>query len=120
MTIAIGMLAEDGVVIAADTQESYGYLKGETGKVRVGAGSIMTVLPKAGPKRNTAFAVSGSGNSPYVEAIGPELVEIALKYQEAGPTRIESHLREHVRKFYEKHVIPFSSYSGEERQTLIC
>jgi 20S proteasome alpha/beta subunit len=35
MTIALAIKANDGLVIAADTQESYGFIKAPQAKVRV-------------------------------------------------------------------------------------
>jgi 20S proteasome alpha/beta subunit len=54
MTIAVGMLANGGIVLAADTEQSWGLLKTGRRKVR----SAM---------HNGGMVVAGSGSQGYIE-----------------------------------------------------
>jgi hypothetical protein len=105
MTICIGLLAQDGVVVASDSQESFGFLKGDTQK-------IMVALDSEAP---ATFAISGSGDGPYVDAISLDLVNIALDHKGKPPKDLQTGIQNHLTKFYENHVIPFSNYPTEER-----
>jgi hypothetical protein len=63
MTIAIGAIARDGLVLAADTQESGGYWKHDQGKIyECGRGLLET------PNGGAAFClVSGAGHAHLVD-----------------------------------------------------
>src|SRR5207247_11290193 len=71
MTIAIGLLATDGVVIAADTQESAGY----PGDMKSSGTKILWALRSnaSNPPVTGAFAVSGAGTVGYLDAVNQKL-----------------------------------------------
>ena len=58
MTIAVGILASDGVVIAADREEGDGYLKTDTGKV---SQTFKGTAPIG------SIAITGAGTGPYLD-----------------------------------------------------
>src|SRR5258708_636501 len=60
MTIALGILASDGIVLAADTQETAGYFKGFALKIH----SAMTKT-NIHSNVNSALAITGSGHGVY-------------------------------------------------------
>src|SRR5271165_3308515 len=113
MTIALGLLASDGAVIAADTEESTGdYMKGVRGK--------MACYFAHDDEWAESCVVTGAGNSGYVRAL---MEELGQTYQAADPkTAIFSHrqsdakdtlqykFRECIKKFYKEHIIPFATY----------
>src|SRR5437667_12469328 len=73
MTIAIGLLATDGVVIAADTQESAGY----PGDMKSSGTKILGALRSdaSNPPVTGAFAVSGAGTVGNLDAVNQKLAE---------------------------------------------
>src|SRR5208283_5317188 len=63
MTIALGVLAKDGVVLAADTELTWGYLKTSGEK-------IWTTEAETG-----ALAIAGAGPGGYLEAVSQQLID---------------------------------------------
>jgi ATP-dependent protease HslVU (ClpYQ) peptidase subunit len=90
MTIALGILASDGIAIAADTQETDGYFKGFALKIH----SAMTFTTLEGTAKS-AVAVTGSGSA------------------------FESHLRERVEEFHAKHVTPLPGHLAREVNLIV-
>jgi hypothetical protein len=87
VTVALGLLAGTGIVIAADTEETVGENKVSALKTRTSFWH--------------PFAVTGAGNGSYIDAITQELESCQAKH--ATDT-----LSETLSAFYVKHVIPFS------------
>jgi 20S proteasome alpha/beta subunit len=102
MTIALGMLAQGGIVIAADREQSDETLKSEQGKIhtfwRVNRGTV---------------AISGAGNGPYLDALTAEVQDwfmddnTKFKASEFG-----KELRSTNHAFYKKSVLPFVPYES--------
>ena len=95
MTIALGILAPDGVVKAADTQESWGYFGGA--KI-----SGYKILTRVGNGR--ACSATGAGSAGYLDSLSQELTDNFLDVPD--PTNVERRLREKVREFYADHIRP--------------
>lgn len=116
MTIAIGMRAQDGLVVAADTQESIGdYLKGVKGKM-----SCFYTHDKGWAE---SCIVAGAGDSGYVQAL---MEELGQTYQAADPIMhvyhlgkntpsLQSEFRDCIKRFYKEHIIPFAAYPERKR-----
>jgi 20S proteasome alpha/beta subunit len=103
MTIALGILASDGVVIAADTQENIGALKVTTRKI----------FTRRDPIRGRAFAASGAGNSGYIDAINQRL---ARHFERANtPELAESDMSAALLAFYRDHLFPMNVVPARER-----
>jgi len=66
MTICIGLLASDGLVIAADAQESDTYLKRTQQKIMPWLGGI-TIGSNPTPA-SAACAFTGAGDAGYIDA----------------------------------------------------
>ena len=104
MTIALGILATDGIVIAADTQESWGYLGG----AKISGNKILT---RVGDGR--ACSATGSGSAGYLDSLNQELTDNFLDVPDTKA--VERRLREKLRKFYAAHVLPMSDLPEHER-----
>ncbi len=117
MTIAIALSAHNGVVVAADTQESTGdYMKGAKGK--------MACYYARDKDWVESCIVAGAGDSGYVQAL---IEELGQTYQAADPNMqihsmekksppsLQSEFRDCVKKFYKEHIIPFAAYPERKR-----
>lgn len=103
MTVAAGFLCEDGIVIAADTQETtVGYMKGERRKIdyyRMDEWSI---------------AVVGSGEASYVDMCVQKVIrQFAREKNSPLPTLAE--IEDCALLIFERHFAPLSIYSARER-----
>jgi hypothetical protein len=103
MTIAVGVLATDGIVLAADTQLTLTNVwKGEGGKIMASA--------RTDRKRVTgACAITGATSRyEYLRAIGDELSKDFLAgLDDADKPAAYLRLGGVVHQFYERHVVPF-------------
>jgi hypothetical protein len=99
MTIGLGILASDGVVIAADTQETAGYFKGFALKIH----SAMTHTNPHSTVQS-AVAITGSGPGVYLDAVADEIIRDFDRNQDSSIVALESHLRERVEDFWARHV----------------
>lgn len=103
MTIALGILAADGVVIAADTQENVGAMK-------VSGRKIFT---RRDPHRGRAFSATGAGNSGYLDAISQRL---AKEFERArSPLKTEELMGSRLLSFYRDHIFPLNAIPARER-----
>ncbi|MGA2903246.1 MAG: hypothetical protein ABSD98_05425 [Candidatus Korobacteraceae bacterium] len=106
MTIAIGILATDGIVIAADREESDGYLKHDRGKIfqtfrgRTPTGSI---------------ALTGAGDGPSLDGVCNLLANTFSAEHDIGSDAAEKALVDAHRKYYEETILPFSLQPQLER-----
>ncbi len=119
MTIALGVSGHGGLVIAADTLESYGYAgaaKLSTSKITCFYDNILTQLPDKLPK-NQAFtlsdlggcAITGAGDSEYVEYLTRELGATFLdkENQRLHGESLRIALEKPLRKFHARHIARF-------------
>jgi 20S proteasome alpha/beta subunit len=107
MTIALGILADDGLVLAADTEETYGgYAKLDHGKIQPAA------YFKDG--HGQVAWTAGAGHSGYIDAFTQTL---GLALAEGSRERRDPALtfKLALREFYADHVLPFAGYPAEER-----
>jgi 20S proteasome alpha/beta subunit len=95
MTIAIGLMAKDGVVIAADTEENAGYVKTSGHKI---------LLRSTNGK---SIAITGSGGADYLDSIAQDLEEEFLK---RSKTPIAKRLKKIFVPFYQQHVLDLYKY----------
>ena len=110
MTIALGLLAGRGIVIAADTEESVGEDKLDA--LKTSASSPIW----SGP---SGLSVTDAGNGWYVDAIIEELEKRhdSLAEVDLGQLRVE--FEKLLMDFYRKHVIPFRDAADLDFQLLI-
>jgi hypothetical protein len=122
MTICLGVLAGDGLIIAADTEETDGFLKTNQQKISVSVN--IHLIASVNAKKHTkgkvgvppvaTCAIAGAGNAGYLDSITPLLAKdfgdgkksVEASQGDAGKT---------VRTFFREHVIPFAAYPLLER-----
>jgi len=117
MTIAVGIAAGDAIVIAADTEESSGYLKSEStkiltvlGQVQLGSGNATAHHPSRG-----ACLISGAGNADYIDGLKEELASVFLDNPDLAGKELQKKLGSCVKEFYRDHVIPFAGFPEDQR-----
>lgn len=118
MTIAVGILARDGVVLAADTLETVqGYWKGEQGKIRW-VEQHGQLHPNA-ERFDGACAVTGTGRGEAVEAIQQRLLH-AFGYERSAvtPEILRPLLERELSAYYAENIIPFASFNDPNDQGL--
>lgn len=105
MTICIGIRAHDGVVIAADAQETLGDFKRHTQKILPFCGPIGLGNNPQTPTMACLF--TGAGEAGYLDAF----FDFALKDINTGlnGTEFEKFLSEKTRTFHETHLFPLAS-----------
>src|SRR5438445_5672612 len=112
MTIALGLVGTDGIVVAADTEESYGAIKTDTTK-------ILTVFcTGADGKPNPvpgACVISSAGDSGYVTSLGEKLAHVFFADTERAEPPLQEAFEDCLAAFYAKHVIPFATFPEDER-----
>ncbi len=109
MTIALGVRATDGIVVAADRQETVGYQKSDTGKI------------VASWKQNPtgSLIVTGAGTGAYLDSIAQQLQAwFADDKASRTPKEIGDVINAANRKFYSEAVIPLSGYPDHESTRL--
>lgn len=101
MTIAVGLVANDGVVLAADAQETEGYFKGFSLKIN-------TAMTHTGihAKVKSAIGITGAGPSIHLDAISDEIINRFHDNQHKEINAFQSDLAECVRNFYLRHIAP--------------
>jgi 20S proteasome alpha/beta subunit len=104
MTICIGMRAEDGIVIAADAEESDHYYKRAQQKIF----PFQQMHVGANPQAPTfAYAFTGAGNSGYLDAFFHYAMS-RLPKQTQTIADVERSLGEEILKFHCDHLFPLA------------
>src|SRR5271166_5047297 len=98
MTIAVGILASDGVVIAADREEGDVYLKNDSGKV---SQAFKGTVPIG------SIAVTGSGSGPYLDEVARLITDGFCDDAVGTEATVEARIRKTHRKYYKEAVLPF-------------
>jgi 20S proteasome alpha/beta subunit len=94
MTIAVGLLAENCVVIAADTQETY-----DTAKV---SGDKIQSLISFQQDSKGVIAITGAGDADYLDKFAQDAMHAYLHH--SGP--LVRALEQTLAAFYKAHVLP--------------
>ncbi len=120
MTIALALSTMTGVVLAADSQETYpGFWKLDTGKIRTIQSTIDNVLTRS-------CLVSGAGTAAFIDALTERVQHVVctcpidnrtLDEHLADPFNDELDIRlgSAVKDFYREHVVPLAVYPSMER-----
>ena len=107
MTIALGMLTTDGIIVAADTQVGIeNYLKNSRGKI---AGCSATTI-----HGDFNFSITGAGSAADLSALQIRLVEwFHEEISKNGDGKsIETALQSKIKEFHTEHVLPFEGMSS--------
>ena len=108
MTIAIGLRANDGIVLCADTQHTVsGYIKTYDGKVDV---NIFR-------EPFLAFALAGAGTDDYIKTAKQALMS-AFPEECNTMVAVESILRERWLKFFSEQLGPWASFAERDRPSV--
>ena len=118
MTIAIGLLADDGIVFAADTQVSESnFIKSDAGKIALSLVPINNREMATGyGARIRSFGIGGAGNLPYVQEL-QKIFSQRFKNLSTPESLIDPHdeFQDELSRFYRAHVRPFDRYPPQER-----
>jgi 20S proteasome alpha/beta subunit len=105
MTIALGLIAREGIVIAADRQQTEGEHKKAQRKIE-----SLWSLPVG------ALLVSGAGNGPYIDTMTERLRHcFGTTESKEYPAAMTNEFRGIHSAFYSEAVLPFSQYQSYER-----
>jgi hypothetical protein len=122
MTIAIGLLAKNGLVVAADRQETIpGYWKHDTGKIAAGGHSI---IKPAGGNDSSALPrivgsahclIAGSGHSHQLAAVKAELLKrFNGEPQLETSDQVQPAFTEILEEFHRRYIWPLVPVYGPE------
>jgi len=111
MTICIGILANDGIVLAADREEGDGYLKTDQGKI---AWKFRGIQPIG------ASGITGAGVGPYLDEIANKLNDVFTDDAEGSENVVGPKLCDAHRSYYEQTVLPFPSSDRPDYELLVA
>lgn len=95
MTIALGVLASNGVVLAADTEMSWG-------DARKTEGSKIVVIENAG------LAIAGAGDGGFIDALSQELQHTIVRSTSDKISDIGRAIQANLVRFYREHILPWN------------
>ncbi|MGA8529505.1 MAG: hypothetical protein WB622_07305 [Acidobacteriaceae bacterium] len=105
MTICIGMRARDGLVMAADAQESDTYYKRSQQKIFPWLGAVAAGEPPPPPQMACLF--TGAGDAGYIDAFIDESMKGIT--HDMKDSVLEEHLRQSILSFHERHLFPLAT-----------
>ena len=113
MTVAIGLLARDGIVVAADTQITQG-----TGKFN--QGKMQANFNTDGDANTGSCVIAGAGTIPHAEDCTQLLREgFAVDRQRIGMPLRRAFI-DTLKQFHEDHIAPFAAYPADDRPSVEC
>jgi hypothetical protein len=111
MTIALGVLCSDGIVLAADSEESTGY----AGGVKTSSVKIATGISGAPIGYQVSAAISGAGRARYLDSAKDHLIIPVLGSYVDNYDAVKDSIDGSLGEFYAKYVIPFASLPDHDR-----
>jgi 20S proteasome alpha/beta subunit len=104
MTIALGLLTSEGIVIAADSQETdeSAGTKEDVNKIAFG------FQLRAENDEGGAIAVSGSGGAAYLDYIFEEIIMSFRTSAKENVAAFGERLKRLVKEYYREHVVPYA------------
>jgi hypothetical protein len=106
VTIAIGLLASDGILVATDREESDLYQKTDQGKVKA---RCINAPPY------DSLIIAGAGNGACVDSLTEQLFDWFSTAMPSDLASVATEVRRQNKKFYKEHVLPFSHYEPDYR-----
>ena len=107
MTIAIGLLASDGIVVAADTQVTIGDSKTAMGKIGAAVQYRDDVLGSC--------VVAGAGSVTHMNSCSQTMISTFMRRAEYVGDDLRAALVEDLETFHQSHIIPFAQFPDHER-----
>lgn len=98
MTIALGIMAREGIVIAADSEVS-------TDMTRISGMKVFCFDDSKGGR----IIVTGSGNTHYLQSAAYSIGKIFTEHPDDPLIELEPTMQAFLETFYENHVTPFST-----------
>jgi hypothetical protein len=112
MTIALGILASDGLVIAADTQETHaGLVKVPQGKI---AGAVLGKMEKP----DGVLAVSGAGSGGHIDSLTQQFIDGFHLEKPAKLGDLDGELSRRLLTFHSEHIVPYLQLPEYERPSV--
>jgi len=117
MTIAIGILAKDGVVIAADSQLTIQNIwKGSHGKIMA-----LERVKMPGGFLGACVVTGATSDFPYLVSLGQEILGAFELQSHSDPEQsLEAPLRKVVRRFETHHVVPYRDVVDIAVETIVA
>jgi hypothetical protein len=115
MTIALGIIATDGLVVGADSEESTGFLKSSQQKLM--PLFLGMQLGSGGHPPTGVCVFTGSGDGGYIDAVTEDLMEILYDETLHGPA-LKKALGKRLKDFYKDHIIPFAAFPENDRPSM--
>jgi 20S proteasome alpha/beta subunit len=107
VTIAIGLIASDGIVFAADREGSDPFQKIDQGKIK---GRFVNHPPY------NSIMLGGAGSGSHCDAISDGVLDWFSKaHHPLDMSVVETQVRTLNKEFYKEHVLPLSNYPSIER-----
>jgi 20S proteasome alpha/beta subunit len=104
MTICLGMLAQDGIVIAADAEESDTYFKRSQQKILEFRSGMQ---PGNNPRPTFACAFTGAGDAGYLDALFYRIIK-KFPVDKVNTQEFEELIAAEVKDFHEQHLFPLA------------
>jgi len=118
MTIAVGIVAQGGIVVAADTEESSGYMKSSETKILSVLGGVQLGKQTKPNVATGACLISGAGDSGYVTALMYELADVFLDQKTLVDKPLQKAFQACIKNFHAEHIIPFAGYPRVDRPSV--
>jgi 20S proteasome alpha/beta subunit len=112
MTIALGIIASDGLVIAADTQETY------AGVHKVEQCKVLSANHYVTGKSRGAISASGAGSAGQLDSINEEICEAFLHQQPMRLKVTRANIKQQISEFQREHIAPFALLPDYERPSV--
>jgi 20S proteasome alpha/beta subunit len=106
MTIAIGIRASDGIIIAADREEGDGYLTNDRGKILQTFRGIDPI---------GWISIAGAGDGPAIDEVAKLLTNRFCADTERTAELVKAALRNEHRAYYKTTILPFARMPQLER-----
>jgi hypothetical protein len=116
MTIALGIMAQDGLVVGADSEESTGFLKSTQQKLM----PLFLGMQIGGNNAHPPTGVcvfTGSGDGGYIDAVTEDLMEVMYDESLHGHM-LKKALGKRLKEFYKDHIIPFAAFPEDDRPSM--
>lgn len=108
MTIAIGLLASDGIVLAADTQEIVGSMKSDESK-------LLIANRGRKPDKSGALAITGAGDAGYLDSISMDICSAFVAQKAWTGVKFVTKLKKLVKDFHNDHIVPYGKFPDHDR-----